>query len=155
MIEDELKKKYVLVLPGRDYEGHRIVYLTNFKKSKEIENVHLYIFNKVCKEIEESPLEPYTFTVLIDITRSVTVDIYSFKGLSVLLKNNFKDRLHKLYIFPCGILERIAFTGIRHFMGKNTVQKIILVSKNQKLIQFFDKEILPQHLGGTSKINLI
>jgi len=141
-----------MILPGKDYEGHRIVYkyIANFKNSEQTEQVHLFIFDKVCKQINID--QESTFTVLFDITSVYKFDIYSFIKLSDLLKKNFKNRLHKLYIYPCGLLGHIAFCAVRNFLGSQTIKKIILVSKKEQLNEYFDKSVLPVHLGGTCNV---
>jgi hypothetical protein len=150
MIEDELKKNHISLLPSRDYEGHRVVYknMENFEKNKygkpeEIDSAHLFIFDRVCKLIDANELEPRTFTMLIDIRKTgpSKIGMGSFKRLSSLLKRNFKDRLHKLYIYPCTTLERLLFGMFRHFAGSKSVKKVILLSKSENLTNYFDQII--------------
>ena len=150
MIEDELKKNHIGLLPSRDLEGHRVVYknMENFEKNtygtpEEIDSCHLFIFDRVCKLIDASELEPRTFTMLIDIRKPgpSKSGMNSFKRLSGILKSNFKDRLHKLYIYPCNRFERILFGMFRHFAGSTSVKKVILLSKSEKLTNYFNQII--------------
>lgn len=152
MLIDELKKKYIMILPGRDLEGHRVVYkyLKNFKQTTNIEEVYLFIFGKVCKQLDYTGES--TFTVLFDISCIYKLDFYCFKQLADLLKKNFKNRLHKLYIYPCGMLGQLAFWGIRKFLGPLTVKKIVLVTNKQQLESYFDNSVIPLHLGGTCNV---
>ena len=147
---NEINKQHIGLLPTRDLEGHRVIYknMENFEKKhrgtpEEIDNVHLFMFDRVCKLMDENESEPSTFTMLVDITKTgpSKVCMSSFQRLSGLLKHNFKDRLHKLYIYPCGAIERVLFRLFRHFAGSKSVKKVILLSKNEKLTNYFDQII--------------
>lgn len=80
---------------------------------------------QVCREIDAGPPgSPETFTVLLDLTSTnARFDIGSFQMLGKTLKLGFRGRLHRLYIFPVGRLERLAFAALKAVMGKGTPQK--------------------------------
>lgn len=65
-----------------------------------------------------------TFTVLLDLTSTTArFDIGAFQMLGKTLKLGFRGRLHRLYIYPVGRLERLAFAALKAVMGKGTPQK--------------------------------
>ena len=70
------------------------------------------------------------------------------------LKRGFRGRLHRFYIYPTGRRGRVLLRLMRPLLGRYTPPKIKLVDRGDldRLAEIFPREILPPHLGGTSRL---
>mmetsp|Transcript_34623 Transcript_34623/g.66153 ORF Transcript_34623/g.66153 Transcript_34623/m.66153 type:complete len:672 (-) Transcript_34623:1073-3088(-) len=172
----ELQKRHVLRLPAskggdpmfgptaRDRLGHPVIYkcMANFERhpkgtQKEVSLAHTFIFHRVCEELDSTfdDTGVDTFTVLMDLTStSQRLDIGAVRQLACVLKIGFRARLHKLYIYPVGKLERFFVATIKGFLGKATRQKLVTIPEKRLdlLLDSMAPEILPVHLGGGSQV---
>ena len=152
---------------ARDKDGCPVVY-TNVEQyacrgasSRAVEQTFVWILETVCNELdEEEGLGDHRgrFTILLDLTRCPHVHLPAFCKLGEILqralKRGFRGRLNRFYIYPTGRRGRVLLRVIKPFLGKYTPPKIEMIPRENldRLTEIFPREILPEHLGGTSRL---
>jgi len=98
------------------------------------------------------------FSILLDLSTCAHVRRAAFFSIGMILsravKKGFRGRLHRFYIYPAGRIERWLLRGLKPFLGKYTLPKVSLIPPEERarLVDIFGPHILPEHLGGTSRL---
>jgi hypothetical protein len=154
---------------ARDRDGCPVIY-TNVEQyargaSKALEATLVWTCELVCREMdrelangEDGAAHKGKFTILLDLTSCVHVHLPAFCKLGEILqralKRGFRGRLHRFYLYPTGRRGRVLLRLMRPLLGRYTPPKIKLVDRGDldRLAEIFPQEILPPHLGGTSRL---
>ena len=154
---------------ARDKDGCPVIY-TNVEQyargaSKVVEATLVWTCELVCREMDrelandgDDAAHEGKFTILLDLTSCVHVHLPAFCKLGEILqralKRGFRGRLHRFYIYPTGRRGRVLLRLMRPLLGRYTPPKIKLVDRGDldRLAEIFPREILPPHLGGTSRL---
>jgi hypothetical protein len=154
---------------ARDRDGCPVIY-TNVEQyargaSKALEATLVWTCELVCREMdrelangEDGAAHKGKFTILLDLTSCVHVHLPAFCKLGEILqralKRGFRGRLHRFYLYPTGRRGRVLLRLMRPLLGRYTPPKIKLVDRGDldRLAEIFPREILPPHLGGTSRL---
>ena len=154
---------------ARDKDGCPVIY-TNVEQyargaSKAVEATLVWTCELVCREMDrelanggDDAAHEGKFTILLDLTSCVHVHLPAFCKLGEILqralKRGFRGRLHRFYIYPTGRRGRVLLRLMRPLLGRYTPPKIKLVDRGDldRLAEIFPREILPPHLGGTSRL---
>ena len=154
---------------ARDKDGCPVIY-TNVEQyargaSKVVEATLVWTCELVCREMDrelandgDDAAHEGKFTILLDLTSCVHVHLPAFCKLGEILqralKRGFRGRLHRFYIYPTGRRGRVLLRLMRPLLGRYTPPKIKLVDRGDldSLAEIFPREILPPHLGGTSRL---
>ena len=154
---------------ARDKDGCPVIY-TNVEQyargaSKALEATLVWTCELVCREMdrelangEDGAAHKGKFTILLDLTSCVHVHLPAFCKLGEMLqralKRGFRGRLHRFYLYPTGRRGRVLLRLMRPLLGRYTPPKIKLVDRGDldSLAEIFPREILPPHLGGTSRL---
>ena len=157
---------------ARDKDGCPVVY-TNVEQyasrgasSRAVEQTFVWILETVCNELDEEEEEEEEgvgdhrgrFTILLDLTRCPHVHLPAFCKLGEILqralKRGFRGRLNRFYIYPTGRRGRVLLRVVKPFLGRYTPPKIEMIPREDldRLTEIFPREILPEHLGGTSRL---
>ena len=70
------------------------------------------------------------------------------KGVVTLFSNNYPERLHAAYIYPCGGMLNALWKIVSVFIDPRTQAKVKMIHDPKDLVDCVPKEHLPQHLGG-------
>ena len=154
---------------ARDKDGCPVIY-TNVEQyargaSKAVEATLVWTCELVCREMDmelandgDDAAHEGKFTILLDLTSCVHVHLPAFCKLGEILqralKRGFRGRLHRFYLYPTGRRGRVLLRLMRPLLGRYTPPKIKLVDRGDldRLAEIFPREILPPHLGGTSRL---
>ena len=154
---------------ARDKDGCPVIY-TNVEQyargaSKAVEATLVWTCELVCREMDRELADDGNdaahegkFTILLDLTSCVHVHLPAFCKLGEILqralKRGFRGRLHRFYLYPTGRRGRVLLRLMRPLLGRYTPPKIKLVDRGDldRLAEIFPREILPPHLGGTSRL---
>ena len=154
---------------ARDRDGCPVIY-TNVEQyargtSKAVEATLVWTCELVCREMDrelandgDDAAHEGKFTILLDLTSCVHVHLPAFCKLGEILqralKRGFRGRLHRFYLYPTGRRGRLLLRLMRPLLGRYTPPKIKLVDRGDldSLAEIFPREILPPHLGGTSRL---
>ena len=154
---------------ARDRDGCPVIY-TNVEQyargtSKAVEATLVWTCELVCREMDrelandgDDAAHEGKFTILLDLTSCVHVHLPAFCKLGEMLqralKRGFRGRLHRFYLYPTGRRGRVLLRLMRPLLGRYTPPKIKLVDRGDldRLAEIFPREILPPHLGGTSRL---
>ena len=154
---------------ARDKDGCPVIY-TNVEQyargaSKAVEATLVWTCELVCREMDRELADDGNdaahegkFTILLDLTSCVHVHLPAFCKLGEILqralKRGFRGRLHRFYLYPTGRRGRVLLRLMRPLLGRYTPPKIKLVDRGDldSLAEIFPREILPPHLGGTSRL---
>ena len=154
---------------ARDRDGCPVIY-TNVEQyargtSKAVEATLVWTCELVCREMDrelandgDDAAHEGKFTILLDLTSCVHVHLPAFCKLGEMLqralKRGFRGRLHRFYLYPTGRRGRVLLRLMRPLLGRYTPPKIKLIDRGDldRLAEIFPREILPPHLGGTSRL---
>ena len=97
------------------------------------------------------------FVILYDRTGfsiGKNLDRDFLKAAGAVLSDNYPERLANAYIYPCGLVLNGIWNIVKWFLDPRTRAKFEMVTSNQALLDLFDRDQLPDTLGGTAAVQL-
>jgi len=77
------------------------------------------------------------------------VDLELVKQIGKIFNSNFPERLHKVYVYPSGVIFRTIWKIAQVFFDKETRDKVIPLKNQSELLKHIDASQLPVCLGGS------
>ena len=95
---------------------------------------HIITVNNDCLKLRKKFNQSYYFKIIVDLNnvKIKNADYEFLKMLIPFLENSYPDNLEKMYFHNTPFIFKTAYGIIRHFIHKETRQKIIFVKKNKK-----------------------
>lgn len=76
----------------------------------------------------------------------------SMKKFMPILNEYYPETLKSFYVMGANVLYRAMWKVVSVFISKRTEEKINLLEEPEKILEFVDKEKLPDVYGGSLKI---
>lgn len=98
------------------------------------------------------PRHKSKFTMIIDRTGATNEnqDVEFLKAISKIFQPNFPDRLHRVIIYPTGIMFYGIWNIVQYFLSPTIREKVFPQITTQGCLQYVDSMYLPITMGGTS-----
>lgn len=86
-----------------------------------------------------------------DFSMSENLDKPFLKAAGSVFGDHYPERLHRVLVFPCGMVLRGLWAVIQYFFDARTRAKVKMLGQESNFLEYVEKDQLLQNQGGDSK----
>mmetsp|Transcript_31050 Transcript_31050/g.41034 ORF Transcript_31050/g.41034 Transcript_31050/m.41034 type:complete len:234 (-) Transcript_31050:399-1100(-) len=153
-------RRGICFIRGTSKEGYPIIYArTRFQDptKRDLDEAlkgAVYVLEKGIEMMGEKKHSTEGRMILVfdrsNSTRA-NVDTELWKEIARIASDNYPERLHRVLVYPVGILFRSVWAVFKYFLDQKTRDKVILLGYQEQLLDYIDEDQLVSDLGGTNR----